>query len=525
MRHPGIRLALLVAVAAVAAGTLSSTVGAEEAPLGYVVVLRDEVKGPAQVAREHAERFDGSLLATYEHALKGYAAKFTEAEIEELRKDPKIVSIEPDVQGEGLAQTTPAGINRIFAAANSSIYINQTSDRWATVDVAVLDSGIDQNLSEELYVFRRTDCLMGCVDGSGTAVHWHGTHVAGTIAAIDDGSGVVGVASGARLWSVKVLNDNSQGTFATYLNGLDWVAEHSDEIEVINSSVGYYSSGSPALDKAQQELNEAGVINIAAAGNDNRVIDMVPAISDKVVTVSAIADYNGSSGGFGNPPSSCSGHGPDDHRATFSNYGPKVDVTAPGVCILSTLVGGGYGYRNGTSMAAPHVAGAAALLAMQKDPDSAADVEWIKKTLEEEGNLNWTDTSGDGIKEPLLDVRDGTLFDMRLLPEAESGPVSDQQATSLVLHGMVNPGNDSTTYQFEYGPTTSYGAKAPASPKAMLGTVPAGEPVSEPLTNLTPSTTYHYRLVATNSKGTVYGADRTFTTPRRYVPRFDAESY
>ncbi|HYP55093.1 MAG TPA: S8 family serine peptidase, partial [Solirubrobacterales bacterium] len=525
--RPAILFVLACAFACLIAGSLSAAVSAEETQRGYIVVLRDQVKGPAQVAREHVEKFDGDHLgAVFRHAIKGYAAEFSDEELTAVRKDPRVDYVEPDAPLELAAQTASTGIKRVFGMSNGNLFINQVNDKWADVDVAVLDTGSEPS-HPDLNIYRRTDCYgvgVECIDGAGTPEHNHGSAVAGIIGAIDNGSGVVGVAHGARIWSVKVYRSNFGNSASDYFQGLDWVKAHADEIEVINSSV---TAGTDfkTFEAIQQSLNDAGVINIAAAGNEGWSVQYVPGASDLVVTVSGIADYNGSPGGGGAPPAGCSAAGADDQRATFSNYGPKVDITAPAVCVATTAtVGSGVIAPSGTSFAAPHVAGAAALLAMQKDPDSAADVEWIKKTLEEEGNLNWTDTSGDGIKEPLLDVGDGSTFDMRVAPDAKTGGASELQATTVKMHGSINPRNDSTTYQVEYGPSTSYGSKAPTAPKsAGSGVVPVA--IEEPLTNLTPSTTYHYRLVATNSKGTVYGADRTFTTPRRYVPRFDAESY
>jgi subtilisin family serine protease len=516
-----IRLALIVAAVSLTAGVLSAAAGAEEEIRGYIVVLRDEVKGPAEVASEHAARFNGNVDSIYQFAFKGYAAQFSAKDLEAVKRDQRVAYVEPDVPLELEAQTTPTGINRIFAASNSDLFINQVKDKWADVDVAVLDSGVDP-AHPDLNVFRRVDCVgasMTCVDGAGDPFEYHGTAVAGVIGAIDNGIGVVGVAHGARIWSIKVFDPSS--TVSDYFDGIDWIKAHADEIEVINSSV---RAGGPSetFNNSQKELNKAGVIHIAAAGNQGTTVEYTPMVSDDVVTVSGIADFDGKPGGLA--PPKCGEF--DDRRYSSSNYGPKIDIAAPAVCISTTgAPGGGYVAPTGTSFAAPHVAGAAALLAMQKDPNSKADVDWIKKTLEEEGNFGWTDTSPDGIKEPLLDVGDSTVFDMTTAPRVETRGVSELQATSAVLHGMVNPRNLSTTYQFEYGTTTAYGTKVPASPKAMIGTVPADEPVSEPLTGLTAKTTFHYRVAATNAKGTTYSSDHTFTTPRPYVPRFAAEAY
>ena len=163
-------------------------------------------------------------------------------------------------------------------------------------------------------------------------------------------------------------------------------------------------------------------------------------------------------------------------------------------------------------MASPHVAGTAALLASEENPEDLEDVEAIRSTIEEEGSQAWEDTSGDGVKEPLLDVSDEEAFapaDQRVASERPEIVSS----TEAVLRGAVNPGGAETEYYFEYGPSAEYGSKIPASPEE-AGSGTAYVPVEETLGGLEGGVGYHFRLIAVNSEGTFHSPDRLFgTTP------------
>lgn len=384
-------------------------------PNHYIVVLKDSVDHPSDVAREQLRPFGGDRRFVYRHALTGYSATLpSDKAVDAIRDDPRVVSIGPDVLGGAASQFVPTGVSRIFAASNNALVINEKDDVRVDADVAVLDSGIDY-LHPDLNVVSRTDCSNGatkageCIDSSGMDGNGHGTHVAGIIGAIDNGYGVPGVAPGARLWSVKVLDSFLDGSLSEYIAGIDWVTGHASDIEVANASLRYFGHTSNAQFNASMAASiEAGVVHVAAAGNENESVKYVPGNNPEVITVSAIADYDGKAGGTGGY--NCTGYGKDDYKATFSNFGPLVDIAAPGVCIYSTVPGNNYSLSSGTSMAAPHVAGAAALLASASNPNSKADVNKIRDTLVQAGNSGWTDTSPDGIKEPLLDVSNEEKF-------------------------------------------------------------------------------------------------------------------
>lgn len=134
-----------------------------------------------------------------------------------------------------------------------------------------------------------------------------------------------------------------------------------------------------------------------------------------MITVGAIADFDGGPGGEGEPPCNLEeyeaewGAEKDDTFANLSNWGSVVDIVAPGVCINSTLPGEAYGYDWGTSMAAPHVAGAAAMLASKANPENATDVKNIGETILKEGNSEWT-AEHEGPQQPLLDISNEAVF-------------------------------------------------------------------------------------------------------------------
>jgi subtilisin family serine protease len=231
--------------------------------------------------------------------------------------------------------------------------------------------------------------------------------VAGTIGALDNGIGPVGVAPGARIWSVGVLGSNGSGSTADIIAGIDWVTANAGSIEVANMSLGGEFTSQALNDAITRSVN-AGVVYVVAAGNSAKnAATFSPANHPDVITVSALADFNGLAGG--GAPATCRSD-VDDTLADFSNYGSVVEIAAPGVCIYSTWKSGGYNTISGTSMASPHVAGAAALIASVSNPNSRTDVMNIRAKLMADGNYNWVDDSPDGIKEPLLDV---TGYDAR----------------------------------------------------------------------------------------------------------------
>ena len=509
-------LLFLAALAAAVFAMTASAAGSRIVPNRYIVVFKDSVDKPGNLARTQAQQKDGELGFIYRHGLKGYSAELSKDAVQALRNNPRVASVEPDVYGGIASQATPTGISRVFAPTNGALDIDEQDDARIDADIAILDTGIAY-LHPDLDVVGRTDCSNGtkeeasCVDGKGSDGHGHGTHVAGTAAAIDNGYGVVGTAPGARLWAVKVLDDSGNGFLSELIAGIDWVtATRTDEdlendIEVVNMSLRYWSHfSSEAFEQAISTSLEAGVVHVTIAGNEAEEVRYIPGNYPDLITVSALGDFDGKSGNGGKG---------QDQLAKFSNYGPLVDVAAPGVEILSTVPWepGYEGGWSGTSMASPHVAGAAAVFASRSQPTSKTDVEAIRNAIVESGNLDWNDSSGDGIKEPLLDLSDEGMFDLPSLPLATTKSATQVNDEGATFNATINPNAFETTYQFEYGTTTSYGTTVPLTAKE-IGSGIEDVVVSEKVTGLKAETKYHYRITATNEKGTALGADQSFTT-------------
>ena len=392
--------------------------------LPYIIVFKDTVN-PHAAAPEFAKAYGLQPGFIYEYALKGMSAVVPEGRLIALQHDPRVAYVSEDLVRSINVQEMPTGIRRIFADTNPEIAINGADDYRVDVDVAVIDTGVDfqhpdLNVAGGVNCYNSWPFSASCKAG-GDDDHYHGTHVAGTIGALDNGIGVVGVAPGARIWAVKVLNSSGSGYSSQIVAGIDWVAANAATIEVANMSLGGSGFSQAEYDAIQGAINKGVAFAVAAGNNDADANNYSPGGFDNVLSVSALADFNGLPGG--GAASTCRTD-QDDTLADFSNWGPEIDVAAPGVCILSTypLEQGEYGTISGTSMASPHAAGVLALLASANNPANAADVYNLYNQVKAAGNYNWTDDSGDGIQEPLLDVSDTTIFNPVLVPGTGGAP-------------------------------------------------------------------------------------------------------
>jgi subtilisin family serine protease len=342
----------------------------------------------------------------------GVAAAEARNTVEELQGHPDVAYIEPNQVFTIESQKTPSGIDRA-GADNSLTMAGDGEGNVSDATIAIIDTGIDLT-HPDLNVYKN----LSFVDGtsSGNDDNGHGTHVAGIAAAKDDSQGVVGVAPGARLIALKVLNEAGSGTTADIIAAIDWVTAHADETDVVNMSLG--GGTSQAMNDAIERSVDKGTTYVVAAGNEHRnAFRTSPANSPDAITVSAIADSDGECGAKG-PATS---RGTDDSFASYSNWGQVVDIAAPGTNINSTSMNGQYEVLTGTSMASPHVAGAAALWLSQAHKTGNADVEprEVRDALvgsairdapaeqcnESRGYYNTIDDL-DTIREPLLFVTD-----------------------------------------------------------------------------------------------------------------------
>ncbi|MFD7261530.1 S8 family peptidase [Streptomyces sp. NPDC059874] len=338
--------ALLAAATTATAPTPHSDATDATAPTAaYVVVLKDATsRAPARtraLAAEAAAAGD-EVGAVYDTALNGFAVRTTRARAAELAADPRVASVEPDAEFR-VSDTQPQPpwpLDRIdqrdLPLDDSYTYATKAEG----ITVYVVDTGINVR-HEEFGGRARSGYNAVWLESSGDC-NGHGTHVAGTV-----GGRTFGVAKGVSLVSVKVANCRGSGSLSNILKGLDWMvkdaARDPDTRAVANMSMG--GTRSRALDEAVIRAVASGITFTAAAGNDAKdACAGSPASVPEALTVGA------SDGG--------------DRWAPFSNHGPCVDLAAPGVAVVSAWKGSptATARASGTSMAAPHVAGVAALI-------------------------------------------------------------------------------------------------------------------------------------------------------------------
>ncbi|MGH9776897.1 MAG: S8 family serine peptidase [Candidatus Acidiferrales bacterium] len=357
------------------------------APGRFLVRFRDSVEAPGAVAAELSQRHGFQVGHVYQYTIKGMAIRVQpQAErgvLNALSRDPRVEGVGHDRYIGLFAQTVPKGVNRINAEPGMA------ANNGNSIRVAIFDTGLDFNhpdLAANINFDLSADCeffqgLGFCFQGGGFGQddHWHGTFVGGVVAALNDGTDVIGVTPVAQLIAVKVLDYTGSGYFTDITAGVDYVRglnlNASTRVHVANMSLGARCSVCTdnssdltvrAFHDAVRALVNSGTTLVVSAGNDGAdAFDTVPASFDEVITVSAISDSDGQPGGLG--PSQQLTSGPpmaDDSFAWFSNFGPDVDVTGPGVLELSlngSWMGTTTRISSGTSFSSPHAAGVAAM--------------------------------------------------------------------------------------------------------------------------------------------------------------------
>jgi subtilisin family serine protease len=359
----------------------------EKIPNDYIVVMKDDFLSSAQSLAGKVQSEGATVEHIFDHVLPGFSVNVPNEEVlETIMQNPNVDYIQPDVKVKVFAQSLPTGVDRI----DGDLSTTKSGDGSGSVnaDIAILDTGIDLN-HPDLNVYKQVTFVPGTSNANDD--DGHGTAVAGVAAAKDNSQGVVGVAPGARLWAIKVLDSNGIGSSSDIIKGIDYATEHANEIDVVNLSFGAVGKND-ALHNAIIRSVEAGVTYAAAAGNEGMdASNVFPASYPEVIAVSAIVDTDGKCGRI-SPTGTTAGK--DDTLASFSNYGPVVDLAAPGVLVKTTTIGDYYMSFSGTSAATAHVTGAVALYKSEHPGASPPDILNALKNL---GSKQNTQCDGNGL--------------------------------------------------------------------------------------------------------------------------------
>jgi subtilisin len=354
-------------------------------------------------AVQAVQNYGGNVALSYT-LIPALLATVPENAITALDRNPNVRYVHENAVVEALAQSVPWGIERVNAPA---AWVDSTG---ASVNVAILDTGVGTH--RDLAVAGGINTIGGSsfADNNG-----HGTHVAGSAAAVNNTVDVVGVAFDANIYSVKVLDANGGGTINSIVLGIEWSVNNN--MDIISMSLGT-KSHYDALKEAVDNSYAAGLLNIAAAGNDGNPAGNgnninYPARYDSVIAVGAVRE--------------------DNLRASFSSTGPALEIMAPGQKVLSTYLNDSLKELSGTSMAAPHVSGVAALVWSANPQLANSEVRQILKDTA--APLGDASRYGHGIVNAQEAVR---------VAKESAGGTTDPTPEPSISVNIINPVNEST---------------------------------------------------------------------------------
>ena len=327
-------LTITIASLAVITILLSGTAHPEESQRDVIIGFHQMPETTGKISIQ----CESGVTVKHEYRLiPAVSASLSEQAIDRMRNDPGVAYIVDDVI---LTIATDEYVNSTGVGCINSKMMHNSGITGAGVKVAVIDTGIDYTHEDLDSNYKGGyDFVFSDSDPFDDSYNSHGTHVAGIIAAEQNGVGVVGVAPNASIYAVKVLDGSGYGLASWVIAGIEWAVENDMDVVVISSGTDVNSL---PLRDACCNAHNSGVLLVAAAGNTHGGNVTYPARYDSVIAVTA-TNLNGS-------------------PASFSPIGPEIELAAPGVNILSTTRGNCYGYLSGTSQAAPHVAGTAALI-------------------------------------------------------------------------------------------------------------------------------------------------------------------
>lgn len=359
----------------------------------------------------------GQLKDNFHPFINVVSAVLPSNAIDGLKNNPKISYIEPDLIATIHNHPSATGeYLNVWGVDHIDADLAHANHNGTGVNVVVIDTGINSGHNDIGGINGGWDFVNG--DSDPADDHGHGTHVSGTIAGVEGNNGIIGVSPSVNLYGVKVLDAGGSGSYTNVINGIMWAATNG--MDVANLSLG--GGASTSLCDAVDAATDAGVLIIASAGNSGNPKGKgtntgYPATCNNAIAVAATTQ--------------------NDSRASFSSTGQAVEISAPGSGIYSSLLDQSYGSWSGTSMAAPHVSGVAALV---KDANSSLTPQELRSILQ-----NTAIDLGDNGRDTKFGF--GLVNTLDAISAADSNPVSSDPAFSLSASQTsfsVNVGDDAT---------------------------------------------------------------------------------